>query len=72
MKTVEQLEVRTPPQGLKRELGVGSATASVAGEMIAVGIFLSPAGMAKALGSPMWLLIVWVTVGAMSVGGALC
>jgi basic amino acid/polyamine antiporter, APA family len=72
MKTVEQLEVRTPPQGLKRELGVGSATASVAGEMIAVGIFLSPAGMAKALGSPIWLLIVWVTVGAMSVGGALC
>ena len=72
MKTVEQLEVRTPPQGLKRELGVGSATASVAGEMIAVGIFLTPAGMAKALGSPMWLLIVWVVVGAMSLSGALC
>ena len=72
MKTVEQLEVRTPPQGLKRELGVGSATASVAGEMIAVGIFLTPAGMAKALGSPMLLLIVWVTVGAMSLSGALC
>ena len=72
MKTIEQLEVQTAALELKRELGVGSATASVAGEMIAVGIFLTPAGMAKALGSPMWLLIVWVTVGAMSLSGALC
>jgi basic amino acid/polyamine antiporter, APA family len=69
---IEQLEVQTAAQELKRELGVGSATASVAGEMIAVGIFLTPAGMAKALGSPMWLLIVWVVVGAMSLSGALC
>jgi len=37
---------------LRRELGVASATAVVAGECIAVGIFLTPAGMAKALGSP--------------------
>ncbi len=59
-------------QGLKRELGLGSATAAVAGEVIAVGIFLTPAGMAKALGSPMWLLIVWVAVGAMTLSGALC
>ena len=43
MKTMEQLEVQTAAQELKRELGVGSATASVAGEMIAVGIFLTPA-----------------------------
>jgi basic amino acid/polyamine antiporter, APA family len=57
---------------LKRELGLGSATASVAGEVIAVGIFLTPAGMAKALGSPMWLLIVWLAVGAMTLSGALC
>lgn len=58
--------------GLKRELGFGSATAAVAGEVIAVGIFLTPAGMAKAVGSPMWLLIVWVVVGAMTLSGALC
>jgi len=59
-------------QGLKRELGLGSATAAVAGEMIAVGIFLTPSGMAKALGSPLWLLIVWLTVGTMTLSGALC
>lgn len=43
---------------LRREMGLGSAAALVIGEVIAVGIFLTPAGMAKALGSPMSLLIV--------------
>src|ERR1700721_1695665 len=57
---------------LRRQLGLGSPAAAVAGEMIAVGIFLTPAGMAKALGSPMWLLVGWVAVGAMSLSGALC
>jgi APA family basic amino acid/polyamine antiporter len=51
---------------------VGSAAAAVAGEAIAVGIFLTPAGMAKSLGSPFWLLIVWLAVGAMTLSGALC
>ena len=64
----------TPPPGetLRRQLGVGSAAAAVAGEAIAVGIFLTPAGMAKSLGSPFWLLIVWLAVGAMTLSGALC
>jgi APA family basic amino acid/polyamine antiporter len=44
----------------------------VVGEVIAVGIFLTPAGMAKGLGSPMWLLVVWVAMGAMALCGALC
>ena len=42
------------------------------GEVIAVGIFLTPAGMAKALGSPLWLLVVWLAMGAMALCGALC
>ena len=42
------------------------------GEVIAVGIFLTPAGMAKQLGSPMWLLLVWLAMGAMALCGALC
>jgi APA family basic amino acid/polyamine antiporter len=57
---------------LRRQLGLGSAAAVVAGEAIAVGIFLTPAGMAKALASPVWLLIVWLAVGAMTLSGALC
>ncbi|MGA7553158.1 MAG: amino acid permease [Candidatus Acidiferrales bacterium] len=51
---------------------MGSAAAAVAGEAIAVGIFLTPADMAKSLGSPFWLLVVWLAVGAMSLSGALC
>ena len=58
--------------GLRRQLGLGSAAAAVAGEAIAVGIFLTPAGMAKSLGSPFWLLVVWLAVGAMTLSGALC
>jgi len=58
--------------GLRRQIGVRTAAALVVGEVIAVGIFLTPAGMAKALGSPMWLLVVWLAMGAMALCGALC
>jgi APA family basic amino acid/polyamine antiporter len=63
-----------PPEEavIKRELGLGSAAAAVAGEAIAVGIFLTPAGMAKSLGSPFWLLFVWIIIGGMTLSGALC
>jgi APA family basic amino acid/polyamine antiporter len=57
---------------LKRQIGLRTATAAVVGETIAVGIFLTPAGMAKSLGSPMWLLLVWLLTGAMALCGALC
>src|SRR5580693_800726 len=57
---------------LRRQLGLGSAAAAVAGEAIAVGIFLTPAAMAKTLGSPFWLLVVWLGMGAMTMSGALC
>ena len=57
---------------LKREIGLRTATALVVGEVIAVGIFLTPASMAKSLASPFWLLVVWLVMGAMAVCGALC
>src|SRR5690242_6328509 len=59
-------------QELKRQIGVRTATALIVGETIAVGIFLTPAGMAKSLGSPFWLSFVWLAVGALSLCGALC
>ena len=37
-----------------------------------MGIFLTPASMAKSLASPFWLLVVWLVMGAMAVCGALC
>jgi APA family basic amino acid/polyamine antiporter len=57
---------------LKRQIGLRTATALVVGEVIAVGIFLTPAGMAKSLGSPLWVLVVWLMMGAMAVCGAFC
>ena len=42
------------------------------GNVIGVGIFLTPAEMAKTLGSPFWLLVVWLTMAVATIGGALC
>jgi len=44
----------------------------VVGEVVAVGIFLTPATMARTLGSPLWLLLVWLLMGGMALSGALC
>jgi basic amino acid/polyamine antiporter, APA family len=57
---------------LKRQIGIRTATALVVGEVIAVGVFLTPASMAKSLGSPLWLLVVWLVMGAVAACGALC
>ncbi len=57
---------------LRRQLGVRAVTALVIGEVIAIGIFLTPGGMARSLGSPFWLLIVWLLMGIMALSGALC
>ena len=67
----------TPPEstrddGLPRGLGLLSATALVIGEVIGVGIFLTPSEMAKSLASPFWVAFVWGTMGLISVCGALC
>src|SRR6266498_3747492 len=64
--------VPTPQSALRRQLGLLAVTALVVGEVIAIGIFLTPAGMARALGSPFWLLIVWLLMGVMALSGALC
>src|SRR5213594_4864224 len=57
---------------LQRHLGVGAMAALVVGEVIAIGIFLTPATMARSVGSPFWLLVVWLLMGAMALSGALC
>lgn len=57
---------------LRRQLGLGAAIALVIGEVIGVGIFLTPAQMARSVGSPFWLLVIWLTMGVMAFAGALC
>jgi APA family basic amino acid/polyamine antiporter len=57
---------------LKRQFGLWTAVALIIGQVIAVGIFLTPAGMAKSVGSPFWLLAIWILIGLMTLSGALC
>lgn len=57
---------------LKRQFGLWTAVALIVGQVIAVGIFLTPAGMAKSVGSPFWLFVIWILMGAMALSGALC
>lgn len=56
---------------LKRQFGLWTATALIIGQVIAVGIFLTPAGMAKSVQSPFWLLAIWLVVGFATLCGAL-
>lgn len=56
---------------MERHLGFAGATALVVGQVIAVGIFLTPAAMARLLASPFWLLVVWLVAGAMALCGSL-
>jgi len=67
---VEIITADTRP--LKRQLGLGTLIAVIIGEVIGVGIFLTPAGMAHDLGAPFWLLVVWLVMGLMALCGALC
>ena len=55
----------------RRQLGLAAAIAVVTGESIALGIFLTPAAMAKSLGSPLLLGVVWLGVALMALCGAL-
>ena len=55
-----------------RGLGLATALSIVVGESIALGIFLTPATMAKSLGSPVLLALVWTGMAMMAMCGALC
>lgn len=56
----------------RRQMGLAGTIAVVMGESIALGIFLTPAAMAKSLGSPMLLAAVWCGMGLIALCGALC
>ena len=60
------------PPANQRQLGLAAAIAVVTGESIALGIFLTPAAMAKSLGSPLLLALVWLGIALMALCGALC
>jgi basic amino acid/polyamine antiporter, APA family len=57
---------------LTRELTLPAATALVVGQVIAVGIFLTPGAIIRTLASPLLILGVWAAIGGMAICGALC
>jgi basic amino acid/polyamine antiporter, APA family len=63
--------MQTGPQD-RRQMGVWAATAVVIGEAVSLGIFLTPAGMARSLGSPALLVAVWAGMAVFTLAGAFC
>jgi APA family basic amino acid/polyamine antiporter len=61
-----------PRHALQRRLGVWAAAAMIVAEVMGVGVFLTPASMARTLGSTHWVLLVWAVMGLLSLAGALC
>ena len=61
-----------PQNQAGRQMGVWAATAVVTGEAISLGIFLTPAAMARSLGSPALLAAVWCGMAVVTLAGALC
>ena len=67
---VAELEQETK-EGFIRGLGLLDSTMIVAGSMIGSGIFIVSADIARQVGSPGWLLVVWLITGALTIGAAL-
>jgi APA family basic amino acid/polyamine antiporter len=55
-----------------RLLGLVPATCLVVGQVVGIGIFLTPAEMAQGLGAPGLVHAMWVLAGLMALTGALC
>jgi basic amino acid/polyamine antiporter, APA family len=57
--------------GFVRGLGALDSTMLVAGSMIGSGIFIVSSAIARQVGAPGWLLVVWIITGLLTVTGAL-
>jgi basic amino acid/polyamine antiporter, APA family len=67
----EASEVEDRRTGFIRGLGLWDSTMIVAGSMIGSGIFIVSADIARQVGSPGWLLVVWVITGLLTLMAAL-
>jgi len=64
-------EAEQTKEGFIRGLGLLDSTMIVAGSMIGSGIFIVSADIARQVGSPGWLLVVWIVTGLLTVVAAL-
>src|SRR5213596_3301160 len=69
--TSATIEAPVAEQKLVRGLGLLDSTMLVAGSMIGSGIFIVSAIIARQVGSPGWLLVVWIVTGLLTLMAAL-
>src|SRR5437763_10739122 len=62
---------QTKATGFIRGLGLLDSTMIVAGSMIGSGIFIVSADISRQVGSPGWLLVVWIITGLLTIMAAL-
>ena len=66
------LEVQADSEeGLVRGLTRWHALAIVVGAVLGTGIYIRPASIAQLVGSPIWIVTVWIATGLLSLAGAL-
>jgi APA family basic amino acid/polyamine antiporter len=58
--------------GLRRDIGLITATSIVVANMIGTGIFTTSGIMAGYLPGPQWVLVCWILGGLLAMSGALC
>lgn len=71
MATEQTEGEQTTQEGFVRGLGLLDSTMIVAGSMIGSGIFIVSADISRQVGSPGWLLVVWLITGVLTMIGAL-
>src|SRR6201982_1534967 len=71
MPSVETVSPPAADQKFVRGLGLLDSTMIVAGSMIGSGIFIVSAIIARQVGAPGWLLVVWVVTGLLTLTAAL-
>src|SRR5512142_2603921 len=64
-------DTRATEQKFVRGLGLLDSTMLVAGSMIGSGIFIVSSIIARQIGSPGWLLVVWIVTGLLTLTAAL-
>ena len=71
MSAIETTSPTVPDQKFVRGLGLLDSTMLVAGSMIGSGIFIVSSIIARQVGAPGWLLVVWIVTGVLTLMAAL-
>ena len=71
MNETAAAEIAVPEQKFVRGLGLLDSTMLVAGSMIGSGIFIVSSIIGRQVGSPGWLLVVWIVTGLLTLMAAL-